>query len=232
MKQQNDNRPVGPVVDPKPPGTLPDLRPIHGRWMRLDALDAVKHGGALWNSINGKDPEGALWTYMAFGPFTDEAALAKFITEKQASKDAWFYAYVNKATGQAQGMGSFMRADPANGAIEIGSIWFSPALQRTREATEAIYLMMRHAFDELGVRRLEWKCDALNAPSRRAADRFGFTFEGLFRQHMIIKGRNRDTAWYSIIDKEWPTIRKNFEAWLSDENFDESGKEKARLQVR
>ena len=232
MTKNIDPRPVGPAVDPKPPGNLPDLRPIHGRWVRLDALDADRHSKALWEAINGKDPDGALWTYMAFGPFADEEALTKFNREKQASKDAWFYAYVNKASGKAQGMGSFMRADAANGAIEIGSIWMAPVLQRTREATEAIYLMMRHAFDELGVRRLEWKCDALNAPSRKAADRFGFTFEGIFRQHFIIKGRNRDTAWYSIIDKEWPAIRKNFEAWLAEPNFDESGKEKAKLQVR
>lgn len=232
MSKNLETRPVGPIVDPKPPGTLPDMRPIHGRWMRLDALDADRHGKALWDAINGKDPDGALWTYMAFGPFADEEALTKFIREKQAGKDAWFYAYVNKASGKAQGMGSFMRADAPNGSIEIGSIWLAPELQRTREATESIYLMMRHAFDELGVRRLEWKCDALNAPSRKAADRFGFTYEGLFRQHFIIKGRNRDTTWYSIIDKEWPAIRKNFEAWLADSNFDENGKEKAKLQVR
>jgi RimJ/RimL family protein N-acetyltransferase len=232
MSKKSEPRPVGPIVDPKPPGTLPDLRPIHGRWMRLDALNVEHHGHALWEAIDGQDPEGHLWTYMAFGPFADLDTLLNFIREKQAARDAWFYAFVNRATGKALGMGSFMRADPGNGVIEIGSIWLAPALQRTREATESIYLMMRHAFDDLGVRRLEWKCDALNAPSRRAADRFGFTFEGIFRQHYIIKGRNRDTAWYSIIDKEWPAIRKNFEAWLSEANFDETGKEKAKLRAR
>ncbi len=200
--------------------------------MRLEALEVDRHGSSLWDAINGKDPQGHLWTYMAYGPFADLDAFLKFVKEKQAARDPWFYAYVDKATGKALGMGSFMRADPGNGAIEIGNIWLAPALQRTREATEVIYLMMRYAFDDLGVRRLEWKCDALNAPSRRAADRFGFTFEGIFRQHFIIKGRNRDTAWFSIIDKEWPAIAKNFETWLAPSNFDAHGKEKAKLRAR
>ena len=168
---------------------------------------------------------------MAFGPFASAEFFTQWLKEKQAQKDAWFYAYVKRETGEALGMGSFMRADPANGAIEIGSIWLSTALQRTREGTEAIYLMMRHAFDDLGVRRLEWKCDALNAPSRRAALRYGFQFEGIFRQHMIIKGRNRDTAWFAMIDSEWPKIRDGFEAWLADANFDSRGVEKAKLRV-
>lgn len=124
-----------------------------------------------------------------------------------------------------------MRADPPNGVIEIGNIWMAPALQKTREATEAIYLMIRHAFDDLGVRRLEWKCDALNAPSRAAALRFGFAFEGIFKQHMIIKGRNRDTAWFAIIDKDWPIVKAGFEAWLSPGNFDGQGRQIAKLQV-
>jgi RimJ/RimL family protein N-acetyltransferase len=128
-------------------------------------------------------------------------------------------------------MGAFMRLDASNGVIEIGHIWLSPALQKTREATEAIFLMMRHCLDELGCRRLEWKCDALNAPSRRAAERFGFSFEGIFRQHFIVKGRNRDTAWYSILDKEWPPIRAAFQKWLKDDNFDRQGRQKRRLQV-
>ena len=124
-----------------------------------------------------------------------------------------------------------MRHDATNGVIEIGHIWLSPALQRTREATESIYLMMRHAFEDLGVRRLEWKCDALNAPSCRAARRYGFTFEGIFRQHMIVKGRNRDTAWFSMIDKEWPPARQAFDRWLDLANFDAAGKQKAKLKI-
>jgi RimJ/RimL family protein N-acetyltransferase len=126
-------------------------------------------------------------------------------------------------------MGAFMRLDKANGVIEIGHIWMSPALQKTREATEAIYLMMRHCFDDLGVRRLEWKCHALNAPSRKAAERFGFIYEGIFRQHLIVKGRNRDTAWYAMIDSEWPAMAARFQAWLRDENFDEKGRQKSPL---
>ena len=141
-------------------------------------------------------------------------------------------ATVRRDTGKAVGMGSFMRNDAANGVIEIGHIWMSPELQQTREATEAIYLMMRYCFDDLGVRRLEWKCDSLNAPSRKAADRFGFTFEGIFRQHYIIKGRNRDTAWFAMLDTEWPKAKKAFEAWLKEDNFDASGQQKAKLRVR
>jgi RimJ/RimL family protein N-acetyltransferase len=224
--------PVGPIVNPLPPGTSPDLRPLPGRWMRLDPLNVERHGQSLWNSINGKDDGGALWTYMSFGPFNSQESFNAWLKERQAQKDAWFYAFVNRATGEALGMGAFMRADPANGAIEIGSIWLSPALQRTREGTEAIYLMMRHCFDDLGMRRLEWKCDALNAPSRRSAHRYGFTYEGTFRQHFIIKGRNRDTAWFSMLDIEWPKVCTGFEAWLAESNFDAGACEIAKLQLR
>jgi RimJ/RimL family protein N-acetyltransferase len=224
--------PVGPLVNPLPPGTVPDLRPIPGRWIRLDPLQVERHAKSLYASIDGKDPEGDLWSYMPYGPFASEEIFTTWLREKQAERDPWFYAFVNRGTGEALGMGAFMRADPVNGAIEIGNIWLSPALQRTREGTEAIYLMMRHCFDDLGVRRLEWKCHALNAPSRRSADRYGFTYEGTFRQHFIIKGRNRDTAWFSILDTEWPMIRKGFEAWLSDDNFDADAREKAKLRVR
>ena len=222
--------PVGPLVDPLPSGSVPDLRPIPGRWMRLDPLHAERHAKLLFQSITGADD--GMWSYLAYGPFASEEVFTKFVQEKQAARDPWFYAFVNRATGETMGMGAFMRADAANGAIEIGHIWLSPALQRTREGTEAIYLMMRHCFDDLGVRRLEWKCDALNAPSRRAALRYGFTFEGIFRQHYIIKGRNRDTAWFSMLDKEWPAIHKGFETWLAEDNFDAQGKEKSKLQVR
>ena len=221
-------RPVGPIVNPLPAGTLPDLRPIQGRWMRLDPVVSDRHGQSLFETCKGVDD---LWTYMAYGPFTTSEIFTEWLKQKQTSRDPWFYAFVNRESGAALGMGSFMRADPANGAIEIGNIWLAPPLQRTREGTEAIYLMMRHCFDDLGVRRLEWKCDALNAPSRRSALRYGFTFEGIFRQHFIIKGRNRDTAWFSMIDKEWPAIQAGFEAWLAPENFDQNGQEKAKLRL-
>ncbi len=225
------SHPVGPVVEPKPPGTMPDLRPLGGRYIRLDPLNVERHGADLWNAIAGKDDGGKLWTYMAFGPFSNQADFMHWLKERQAQKDAWFYAYVKRDTGEALGMGAFMRADPGNGAIEIGSIWLSQALQRTREGTEVIYLMMRHAFEDLKVRRLEWKCDALNAPSRRAALRYGFSFEGIFRQHMIIKTRSRDTAWFAMIDSAWPHAKLGFEAWLAESNFDAEAREKAKLRI-
>ncbi len=225
-------RPVGPVVDPLPVGNVPDMRPLHGRWVRLEHVSLVEHAAQLFESFDGKDPDGGLWTYMGYGPFASFEVFAEWIKDREAAHDPWFYAFARRATGKALGMGAFMRNDPANGVIEIGHIWMSPELQRTREATEAVFLMMRYCFGDLGVRRLEWKCDALNARSRRAADRFGFIFEGIFRQHYIVKGRNRDTAWYSMLDSEWPKARTAFEAWFKDGNFDASGRQKAKLRVR
>ncbi len=223
-------QPIGDIVDPLPPGNVPDLRPLHGRWLWMQPVNSVKHGVDLYASFAGKD-EG-LWTYMPYGPFASEETFFDWLKAKEAARDPWFYACINRATGKACGMGAFMRTDAPNGAIELGNIWFSPALQKSREATEAIFLMIRHCFDDLGMRRVEWKCDALNAPSRKAADRFGFTFEGIFRQHYIIKGRNRDTAWFSIIDKEWPALRAAFEVWLREDNFDASGQQIAKLRVK
>ena len=225
-------RPVGPVVDPLPVGNVPDMRPLHGRWMRLDHVSAVKHAADLYASFDGKDPEGHIWTYLGYGPFASLEEFTEWVKAREAARDPWFYSFVRRDTGKAVGMGSFMRNDAANGVIEIGHIWMSPGLQQTREATETIYLMMRHCFDDLGVRRLEWKCDSLNAPSRKAADRFGFTYEGIFRQHYIIKRRNRDTAWYAMLDTEWPKARSAFEAWLKEDNFDDNGLQKAKLRVR
>jgi RimJ/RimL family protein N-acetyltransferase len=225
-------RPVGPLVDPMPTGAKPDLRPLHGRWMRLDALNVVQHGASLFRSFDGKRGQEDIWTWLPYGPFADEKSFLAWLKDREASRDPWFYAFVKRDSGEAVGMGAFMRLDANNGVIEIGHIWMSPELQRTREATEAIYLMMRHCFDDLGVRRLEWKCDVLNSFSRRAAQRFGFSFEGIFRQHVIVKGRNRDTAWFAMLDGEWPTVRAAFEVWLKEENFDAKGQQKARLQVR
>jgi RimJ/RimL family protein N-acetyltransferase len=225
-------RPVGKIVDPLPVGNVPDLRPIHGRWVRLDHVSAIKHAADLYASFHGKDPEGQIWTYLGYGPFADLDVFTEWVRQREAARDPWFYAIIRRDTNKAVGMGAFMRNDAANGVIEIGHIWMSPDLQQTREATEAIYLMMRYCFEDLGVRRLEWKCDSLNAPSRRAADRFGFTFEGIFRQHFIVKGRNRDTAWYAMMDSEWSKARSAFEAWLREDNFDEKGQQKAKLQVR
>ncbi len=221
---------TGKILGSLPPQRLPELRVIDGRWMQLEPVSVAQHGKALYLSFSGRDE--TLWTYMPYGPFEFEATFLAWLTEREAARDPWFFAYVNKSGSAPQGMGAFMRADPKNAVIEIGNIWLAPDLQKTREATEVIFLMMQYAFEQLGVRRLEWKCDSLNHPSRHAALRFGFTFEGIFRQHMIIKTRNRDTAWFSMLDQEWPQIRSGFEAWLSSANFDSAGTQIARLRVR
>ena len=225
-------KPLGPIVDPLPKGAKPDRRILFGRSVRLEPLSAAKHGADLHASFADSDSEGLIWTYMGYGPFADAGAFDAWLKEREAARDPWFYACIARDTGLACGMGAFMRCDAANGVIEIGHIWLSPALQRTRAATETIFLMMQHGFEDLGVRRLEWKCDALNAASRRAAERFGFAFEGVFRQHMIIKGRNRDTAWFAMLDHEWPAARRCFAAWLEDGNFDAAGRQTTPLQVR
>ena len=232
MNKKLLERPVGSVVDPLPPGLAPDGRPLFGRWVRLEPVSVPKHAFDLYESFAHDDRDGTIWTYMGYGPFTDFESFRDWVKGREASRDPWFYAFVRRDTGKAAGMGAFMRLDAVNGVIEIGHIWMAPHFQDTREGTESIFLMMRHCLDELGCRRLEWKCDALNAPSRRAAERFGFTFEGIFRQHLIVKGRNRDTAWYSIIDKEWPPIRSAFQTWLKDANFGPQGKQRQRLRVR
>ncbi len=228
---QDVKRPVGKIVDPLPPGSKPDLRPLHGLWMMMEPVSAAKHARGLYASFAGTDPHGHVWTYLGYGPWESFEPFESWVKEREAARDPWFYAFIRREGHQPLGMGSFMRSDAANGVIEIGHIWMSPALQQTREATEAIFLMIRHCFDDLGVRRLEWKCDALNAPSRKAAERFGFSFEGVFRQHFIVKGRNRDTAWFAMLDKDWQRVRTGFEAWLKPENFDAMGKQKHKLQV-
>jgi RimJ/RimL family protein N-acetyltransferase len=170
-----------------------------------------------------------VFDYLGYGPWPgDRAGFDAHLTKQEASADPRFYAVV-LADGTAVGVVSYLRMEPAHGVIEIGHIWFGPALQRTPAATELVYLLARHAFDDLGHRRLEWKCDAANARSQAAARRFGFTYEGTFRQHMIVKGRNRDTAWFSILDTEWPAVRGAFEAWLAPENFDEEGRQRETL---
>ena len=207
------------------PARLPAREPIDGDLVRLEPLDPSKHGDDLFAQTAGAESS---WDYLAYGPFPNRDEFVRWLEQRAPRDDPLTFAIIDRAAGTARGLASFMRMDPVNGVIEIGHIWLSPGLQRTRQATEAIYLMSRYAF-ELGNRRLEWKCDALNAASRRAADRFGFVFEGVFRQHMVIKGRNRDTAWYSITDSEWPSRRAAFEAWLAPDNFDSSGGQKRSL---
>lgn len=211
------------------PRPIPDQRTLHGRFVRLEALDVERHGDDLWRALQGPDP--ALWDYLPYGPFTERGVFDAWLAGNAESRDPLFYAVVDLASGRALGVFSYLRITAQDGSIEIGHVAFGAPMQRTAGATEAIYLLARHAFDDLGYRRLEWKCDAANARSQRAAERFGFTREGLFRQHMVRKGRNRDTAWFSIIDGEWPVCREAFERWLAVENFDDKGQQKQRLEA-
>ena len=214
-------QPIGPAVDAtpaRPPGPVE----LTGRYCRVVKLDALCHGEDLWRAYQGDD---RLWTYFPAGPFQDERGFAKWIDERASLPDPYSYAVVDLDRGIASGILALLEIRPAMRVIEMGGVIYGQALQRTRAATEAQYLMARYAFEVLGYRRYEWKCDALNARSGRAAERLGFTFEGIFRQHRIVKGRNRDTAWYSILDSEWPTRKANFERWLAPENFDAEGRQ-------
>jgi RimJ/RimL family protein N-acetyltransferase len=200
---------------------------LTGPRVRLEPV-APAHAGDLFAAgHDGGDP--ALWEYLPYGPFRDAEEMRLWIAACAASEDPRFFALVERGSGRAAGMASYLRFAPDHRVVEIGHIWFGAALQRTPAATEVIHLLARHAFDELGVRRLEWKCDAGNARSRRAAERLGFSYEGVFRQHMLVKGRNRDTAWYSMLDSEWPAARAAFEAWLDEANFDEDGRQRRSL---
>jgi RimJ/RimL family protein N-acetyltransferase len=209
------------------PVPLPRREPLYGRTVMLEPLDAELHAPDLWHAIAGHDD---LWQWLFEGPFPTEAAFTADIQAKQHSADRIYFAIIPSEIGAAAGFASYMRMEPAHGVIEVGNILLSPALQRTTAATEAMYLMARHVFDDLGYRRYEWKCNALNEPSRRAAQRLGFTFEGIFRQHMVIKDRNRDTAWFSMLDHEWPARKQAFERWLDPANFDEQGQQLSLLQ--
>ena len=204
----------------------PRREPVEGETVRLEPLDAARHGDDLFAASAGADVS---WRYLPYGPFAGREDFLRWLVGHAATADPLAFAIVDRSAGDARGIATFMSIVPEHGVIEIGHVWLSPLLQRTRQATEAIFVMSRHAFDELGNRRLEWKCDAANEPSRRAAERFGFVFEGVFRNHRVIKGRNRDTAWYSIIDSEWPSRRAAFEAWLASSNFDTEGRQRRSL---
>jgi RimJ/RimL family protein N-acetyltransferase len=219
-------RPVGLKVD-ETPARRPEPVVLEGRFGRIEKLEAERHGAALWQAL--KD-DNATWAYLGYGPFADEAAFTAWFAERPKLSDPYSYAIV-APDGRALGIATLMEIRPAARVIEVGNIVYSPALQRTPLATEAQYLLARYVFETLGNRRYEWKCNALNAPSRRAAERFGFTFEGLFRQHQIVKGRNRDTAWFSMLDTEWPARKTAFERWLAPENFDAAGRQKLSLMA-
>lgn len=213
------------------PGWTPPPTPsrgvLSGRWCRVEPLDARRHAADLYEA-NALDRDGAMWQYLAYGPFADAAPYRAWVEEKQASTDPLFFAIVDATSDRATGVASYLRIDPAHGVIEVGHLAYSPRLQRTPAATEAMFLLMQHAFG-LGYRRYEWKCNASNRKSRAAATRLGFTFEGIFRQHMVYKGRNRDTAWYSILDSEWPRIRDGFTRWLAPTNFTAEGRQRRDL---
>jgi RimJ/RimL family protein N-acetyltransferase len=208
------------------PAQRPERVPLDGDSVRLEPLSPERHGQDLYTATQGAD---VTWLYLPYGPFGDKAEFMRWLGERAALDDPLAFAIIDRKADAARGIATLMSIEPEHGSIEIGHIWLSPQLQRTRQATEAIFLMARYAFDDLGNRRLEWKCNAENAASRRAAERFGFTFEGVFRQHRVIKGRNRDTAWYSITDGEWPVRRAAFEAWLSADNFTTDGRQRESL---
>jgi RimJ/RimL family protein N-acetyltransferase len=216
-------------IDPSP-AKLPARITLEGRRVSLTPLDPTAHLNSLYENSHGNGAED-LWRYLFEAPFPDRAAFDAHLKQKADSDDPLFFAIVDKRSGLAVGHASYLRITPVHRVIEVGNILFTPPLQKTPGATEAMYLMARHAFEDLGNRRYEWKCDARNAPSRRAALRLGFQFEGIFRQHRIVKGRSRDTAWFAMLDSEWPARKVNFERWLHPSNFDASGNQKESLAV-
>lgn len=203
---------------------------LTGDYCKLEPLDPLKHGRDLYSAF-GEDQDHRNWTYLPYGPFDDFASFNTWLTEINLRMDPQFYAVLEKESSVATGIASYLRIEPIMGVIEVGHIHYSPLLQKTPMATEAMYLMMKHVFDDLGYRRYEWKCDALNEASKKAANRLGFSFEGIFRQALMYKGRNRDTAWFSVIDKEWPDLKRAFQQWLRPENFDAQGRQQQDLKT-
>jgi RimJ/RimL family protein N-acetyltransferase len=219
-------QPVGFEVPDWTPPPRPSRTTVTGRFCSLEALDADRHAAALY-AANARD-DGRMWTYMGYGPFANEDDYRAWIAGVCPGSDPLYFAIVDSESGRAFGVASYLRIDPASGSIEVGNLAYSPLLQRTPAATEAMYLMMANAF-ALGYRRYEWKCNALNSPSRAAAQRLGLSYEGIFRQALIVKGRNRDTAWYATTDREWPALRAAFEQWLAPSNFDAQSRQRLRL---
>lgn len=230
QRTNTQGQPIGvPVPDWTGCAPIPHT-PMHGRTCDVVPLDP-KHSADLHAAFNA-DATGTLWTYMPVGPFETIDDYAAWTANACASNDPLFFAVISKETGKAIGVASYLRIQPESGVVEVGYITFSPELQQTPMATEAMYLMMKRAMGELGYRRYEWKCDALNAPSRKAAERLGFSYDGLFKQALVYKGRNRDTAWFSILDKDWPRLEVGFKAWLNPRNFDNAGKQLRSLKER
>ena len=225
-------QPVGKPLPQWRPCLRPPTTPMVGRFACLEFLEVRAHARQLYDAY-ATDRDGELWTYLPYGPFDTFSAYEAWLAAECSDVDPLCYVIRNldDPTAPAAGLAAFQRIAPSVGVLEVGHVAFSPVLQRTRAATEAMYLMMKRVFEELGYRRYEWKCDVLNAASRRAAERLGFRFEGIFRQATIYKGRNRDTAWYALTDGDWPACREGFETWLSPENFDALGRQRTELQI-
>ena len=231
MQTPRHQNPLGqPIGFPLPqwtPAPRPPRVPLNGRYCRVEPLNIEHHAADLF-AANARDATAAGWTYLAYGPFATLDDYRNWMQSTCLGDDPIFHAIIDRQTQKAVGVASYLRIDPKNGAIEVGHLRYSPLMQRTPVATEAMHLMMKQAFD-LGYRRYEWKCDSLNAPSRAAAQRLGFSYEGVFRQATVYKKRNRDGAWFSIIDSEWPALNDAFSRWLAAENFDASGKQRLSL---
>jgi RimJ/RimL family protein N-acetyltransferase len=221
-------QPIGEPVPGWATRPTPSSVSIEGLYCQLEPLNAEAHAGDLYAAYR-LAADHRHWTYMPAGPFDGAKDYRRYAEEAARSTDPRHYAVIERKSGKALGTLALMRIEPKHGVIEVGTVMFSPLLQQTPMSTEAQFLLMTYVFDELGYRRYEWKCDSLNAPSRKTAERLGFKFEGIFRQAIVYKGRNRDTAWYSIIDKEWPQLRRAFQTWLSPQNFDEQGKQRKSL---
>jgi RimJ/RimL family protein N-acetyltransferase len=218
---------LGEAVPDWEPRARPSRERLRGRYVELRPIDPAADAGPLFDV--SRDP--AIWTYLFDGPYSTVDEFRSALEVAAPLEDPFRYTIVPVSSGCQEGMASYLRIEPSHGTIEIGNIWFGTPMQRTTAATEAIYLLAENAFDTLSYRRLEWKCNALNAASRRAAERFGFRFEGVFAKHMVVKGRNRDTAWYAMVDDEWPAVRDAFGAWLDPANFDADGRQRKRLDV-
>jgi RimJ/RimL family protein N-acetyltransferase len=220
-----------PIGAPVPNWTVraePPHTPLSGHFCRIEPVDVDRHAEALYSAYSTA-PDERDWTYMSTGPFANAASFRNHLTKAAASRDPLHYTIIDLATGEPVGMFALMRIDRGNGVVEIGHVAYSPLIKRTTAATEAIFLLLRHVFDDLGYRRCEWKCDDLNAPSRAAALRYGFQYEGTFRQAAVYKGRSRDTAWFAMINRDWPDIRTGFERWLAPGNFDAAGVQRSTL---
>ncbi len=222
------DQPVGAALPDWRPARFPRVDHMSGTYCVLELIDVERHADDLFAAF-AEDTESRMWTYMVDGPFVTADDLRAWLDTAAALQDQVYYVITDKRSGKASGWASYLRIQPAHGVVEVGSIAYAPRLQRTPAATEAMYLMMRQAFEDFGYRRYEWKCDALNAASCRAAERLGFSYDGLFRQAIVYRGRNRDTAWYSVLDGDWPALKPAYQAWLSPDNFDAGGQQRRKL---